>query len=328
MNAKERMLNAMNGKPVDRVPIAFYLHFPDQTDNTVRETLQWVKNTRSDMALVATDGFYPLMSDTPLHTIEQWKAFRPYKRSHPFISLQLDRCSRIVDAIGDTHAVYICAFTPMAYFKHTLGDTLGGGQTLIMEYWNEHRSDMLQVFDVLEETNFILLDELKKSGLDGLMLSLQNCEKWRFSKEDYLQYLHPYDKRFVDFANQHYQNNIGHLCSWETENSNSCIHLDLFRDYDLKAVNWGVYQRGSMSMAEGKRYFTKAKSVMGGFDRNTSGVLYRGTEEEIKRFTKELIAQTGQDGFILSGDCSINKATPDEHIRWVVEAAEEYAVQA
>lgn len=327
MNAKQRMLNAMNGQPVDRVPVAFYRHFPDQTDNTVSETIRWAQSTRSDMVLVASDGFYPLMSDPPLQTMEQWKAFRPYNRSHPYITIQLDRCRRIVDAIGDTHAIFICAFTPMAHFKHTIGETLGGGQTRIMEFWNAHRSEMLQVFDVLEENNFILLDELKKAGLDGLMLSLQNCEKWRFSREDYMQYLHPYDARFVEFANQNYPNTIGHLCSWETGNTNACIHLDLFRDYDLQSVNWGIYQRESMSMAEGKAYFRKAKSVMGGFDRNTTGVLYGGSESEIKAFTKDLIARTGQQGFILSADCSINMETPDEHIRWVVEAAEEYAAQ-
>jgi len=322
MTKKERILNAMNGRTVDRVPVAFYLHFPDQTDNTVAETLQWVKNTRVDLALVATDGFYPLMSDTPLQSIEDWKAFRPYERNHPFIALQVDRCRRIVEALKDDAAVYICGFTPLAYFKHTLG-----GQTLIMEYWNEYRNDVLQILDVLEETNFILLDELKKTGLDGIMMSLQNCEKWRFTKADYVQYIMPYDKRFVNFVNQNFQNCIGHLCSWETEDSNTCINLDLYREYDLQTVNWGVYQRQSMTMAEGRNYFTKAKAVMGGFDRRTEGVLYQGGKEEIKRFTKNLIQQTGDVGFIISGDCSIYKATPDEHIRWVVEACEEYAAE-
>lgn len=327
MNKKERILNAMHNKPVDRVPVAFYLHFPDQTDNTVRETLQWVHNTRIDYALVATDGFYPLMSDTPLHTIEQWMAFRPYKRNHPFISLQAERCRRIVDGLKDDAAVYICAFTPLAYFKHTLGDTLGGGQTLIMEYWNEHQKELQQVLDVLEETNFILLDELSKTGLNGIMISLQNCEKWRFPREEYNEYIAPYDKKLIDFVNSHFADNIGHLCSWETEDSNSCINLDLFKSYDLQTVNWGVYQRQSMSMAEGKKYFTNAKAVMGGFDRTTSGVLYKGSEAEIKSFTKQLIRETGDQGFIISGDCSINKATPDEHIRWVVEACEEFAAE-
>lgn len=321
MTKKERVLNAMNGKPVDRVPVAFYLHFPDQTDNTVSEVVEWVKNTRTDLALIPTDGFYPLMSDTPLETMEQWKAFRPYDRNHPFIALQLDRASRIVEKLKDDAAAYICAFTPMAYFRNTVG----GGQTLVMEYWNQYKDDMLQVFDVLEEMNFILLDELKKAGMDGIMMSLQHADKWRFSPEDYCKYIEPYDNRMVKFVNENYQNNIGHLCSWETENSNSSIYLDLYKDQDMQTVNWGVFQRNSMSMAEGRKFFTKAKAVMGGFDRNTTGILYHGDEKSIKEFTKELIKDTGDTGFIISADCSIKKDTPDEHIRWVVEAAEEYA---
>lgn len=321
MNKKERVLNAMNGRPVDRVPVAFIVHFPDQTDNTVPEVVQWVKNTRTDLAVVPTDGFYPLMSDTPLETMEQWKKFRPYERSHPFISLQVDRVKRISEELKDDAAVYTTAFTPMAYFRNTVG----GGQTLVMEYWNENKEDMLQVFDVLEEMNFTLLDELKKAGLDGITVSLQHADAWRFSREDYRKYIEPYDKRMIEFVNGNFQNNIGHLCSWETENTNSSIYLDVYKDYDMQTVNWGVFQRNSISMAEGRNYFTKAKAVMGGFDRNTTGVLYHGDEKAIKTFTKELIRETGDVGFIISADCSIKKDTPDEHIRWVVEAAEEYA---
>ena len=321
MTKKERVLNAMNGRPVDRVPVAFYLHFPDQTDNTVTETVQWTKSSGVDLTLVGTDGFYPLMSEKPLDSIERWKEFRPYDRKHPFIALQLDRTSRVVEALKDDAAVYICAFTPFAYFRNTVG----GGQTLVMEYWNQHREEMIQVLDVLEEMNFILLDELKKAGLDGIMMSLQHAERWRFTREDYLKYIEPYDQRMIQFVNSNYQNNIGHLCSWETENTNSSIYLDLYKDCDMQTVNWGVFQRDSMSMAEGRNYFSKAKAVMGGFDRNPAGVLYRGSEQEIKAFTKELIRDTGEQGFIISGDCSIKKDTPDEHIRWVVEAAEEFA---
>ena len=62
---------------------------------------------------------------------------------------------------------------------------------------------------------------------------------------------------------------------------------------------------------------------MAGFDNRPCGVLYKGNEKEIKDYTKELITSAGKKNLILSCDCSVQKDTPDEHLRWVVEAAEE-----
>ena len=60
MNKKERVLNALQGKPVDRVPVTFYRHFFSQEDNTVSANVDWVKNTGMDMICVEPDGFYAL----------------------------------------------------------------------------------------------------------------------------------------------------------------------------------------------------------------------------------------------------------------------------
>jgi len=319
MTPKQRMLTAMEGKPVDRVPVAFHQHFTDQTDNTVRETVEWTRASRSDMCLVATDGFYALMSDTPLFFIEDWLKFRPYKKDHPYITIQCDRTKRIVDELGDDAAVFQCTFTPLSHFKHTLDM----GETIINEYWNTTREELLQVLDVIEETTFIFLDELAKTGLDGMMVSLQQAEKWRFPKDVYNEFIRPADERLLAYTKARFPHIIDHLCSWETDDTNSCINLDLFKDYEFECVNWGVYQRESMSMAEGKKFFN-TKSVMGGFDRNSTGVLWRGNEQQIKEFTTNLIRETGKDAFIISSDCSIIAGTPVENLRWVVEASEAF----
>ena len=321
MDKKERVRNSIKGKPVDRVPVSFYTHFFDQTDNTVGAHIRWVKATGMDMIAVEPDGFYGLRSDSPLETIEDWKAFRPYKKDDPFIVKQVDRVKRISEGLADDAAVYYWFFTPFAFFKHTLGE----GQTRVMEFWNEDRESVLQVLDVLEETNYLFIDEMNKAGLDGLCVSMQHGEFWRFTKEDYLRYLEPFDQRLIRYTNSLSEYNVGHFCSWATMDSDAAINLSLYKEYDFPAVNWGVFQPRSLTMKEGRSFFTKASCVMGGFDRSSRGILFGGSEKEIKDYTSNLINETGEEGFILSADCSIHVDTPDSHIRWVVEAAEEYA---
>ena len=57
MDSKTRVLNAMHGREVDRVPVSWYTHFPDLTDNTVEAQIKWLNATRMDMLCVETDGF-------------------------------------------------------------------------------------------------------------------------------------------------------------------------------------------------------------------------------------------------------------------------------
>ena len=57
MTKKERIQKAIRGEKTDRVPVSWYRHFPDQTDNTVRDQVAWAKETDMDMLCVETDGY-------------------------------------------------------------------------------------------------------------------------------------------------------------------------------------------------------------------------------------------------------------------------------
>lgn len=317
MNKKERVLCALQGKPVDRVPVCFYTHLPIE-DNTVPAHIKWVKETGMDLVTVGTDGFYALDWDKPLKTLEDFKQLRPYKKTDYFITEQVDRAKRIAEALRDDAAVYYTLFTPFSFIKHTINE----GQAAPMKLWNEDTAAFKQVMDIIEESNYLFMDELhEKAGLDGFFISLQSGEKWRFTPEEYREHLTPYDKRLIGYANTKFENNIIHLCSWNNEPNN----VEVWRDYDYKALNWGVYQEENLSLLQGRSYFKPGTTVMGGFDRLQRGILYHGTEKEIKDFTKNLIQETGDIGLIISADCSVQEDTPMEHMRWVVEAAEEYA---
>ena len=66
------------------------------------------------------------------------------------------------------------------------------------------------------------------------------------------------------------------------------------------------------------------KTIMGGFDSHPNAFIYSADEQQIKAETKRMLDAIGTKGFILSADCSLEESIPDEKIRCVVEAAEEY----
>ncbi|MBP3940112.1 MAG: hypothetical protein J6D00_01260, partial [Christensenellaceae bacterium] len=180
---------------------------------------------------------------------------------------------------------------------------------------------------VIEEDNLLVMERLKaETDLVGLFISLQNCEIDRFSAEEYEEILTPWDKRLIAQANSLYdtERNIYHMCSWRGVPNK----IDIWQKYDYKTVNWAVAieelkDGRHIGVKEGRDFFKAGSTLMAGFDNRPCGVLYKGNEKEIKDYTKELITSAGKKNLILSCDCSVQKDTPDEHLRWVVEAAEE-----
>lgn len=310
MNGRQRTLAAMHGQVVDRVPVTFYAHKADGQAH-----IDWVRNTGMDAIAIEPEGYYGIHRhwDGPLKTIDDFRSLRPFSKDHPYIAGQVDRAAQVVDALKGETAVFTMLFTPFSMIKHTLQ-----GEHRVMELLREDEQVFTQAMDILEENNRTMIAEMKaRTGLDGLFISFQNAEKWRFSPEEYTQRLMPYDKRLLAETNAAFDHNMFHLCSWGNEPNN--IHL--WKDYDFETVNWGVFQEENLSLRQGRDYFGHDKTVMGGFDRLRHGVLHSGTKEEITTYTHNLIQETGRDRLILCADCSVELDLPDEHIRWVVEAS-------
>jgi len=323
MDKKTRFKNAIHGKPVDRVPVGFYKHIYNDDDNAVEKNVQWVKATNIDMLAIEPDGYYTLHWDSPLQTLDDWKKLRPYKKTDSFIAGQIDRAKRVAEKLKDDAAVYYCIFTPFSYIKRTIGVEQPGEGAAVMKLWREDRDTFKQVMDIVEQDNWLLIDEMKKeTGIDGFLIAVQSGERWRFSVDEYREYQTPYDKRMIAYANSKYEDNILHLHTFANEPNN----IGVWSDYDYQAISWRAYNtREQITLPRGRVYFRPGSTLVGGFDNGPEGILYKGNEKEIKDYTKKLIQETGDVGLILSADCSVIEDTPDEHLRWVVEAAEEYA---
>ena len=78
-------------------------------------------------------------------------------------------------------------------------------------------------------------------------------------------------------------------------------------------------------MIVGGSFFHSGSVLMGSFDNRPCGILHWGNEKQIREYTKRLLDSAGTERLILSADCSVQWDAPAEHLRWVAEAAGEYA---
>ena len=318
MKKKERIQCALQGKPVDKVPVSWYTHFPDQRDNTVRDQVKWALETDMDMLCVETDGYMQYdcgkidMSDPAV-----LGGLRPHKPHDVYIEGQVDRAKRIVEGLKDEAAVTYMIFTPFSTIKHSTGS-----ETLVMELLRDHPKEVWHAMQVIEQDNFMLMERLsKEAGLDGIFLSLQNNEIDRYTQEEYHEILAPWDDRQIARAKELFPFTVLHLCAWRGIPN----RLEDWTRHQCEIVNWACHIETNMGLKAGRSFFDPKAVLMGGFDNRPCGILHTGNERQIKAYTCRLLEEAGYERLILGADCSVQTDTPVEHLRWVSEACSDFA---
>ena len=317
MKKKQRILNAIQGKAVDRVPTSWYTHFSDQHDNTVADQVRWTRETDMDMLCIETDGFMQFdCGKVDLIDPETLSALRPHRSDDWYIEGQVDRARRIAEGLRDGAAVTYMIFTPFSTIKHSTGS-----EFLVMQLLKEHPKAVRHAMTVIEEDNFQLMERLsREAGLDGIFLSLQNNEIDRFTREEYAAELQAWDDHQIAKAKELFPYTVLHLCAWRGIPN----RMETWRSHDCEIVNWASHIEIDLGLHQGRRFFNPRSAVMGGFDNRSCGVLHWGDEAQIKAYTRQLIESAGDRRLILSADCSVQGDTPAEHLRWVAEASAAY----
>lgn len=322
MDKRTRVLNAMNQKEVDHVPVAFWFHFGGEEamgEACINAHLKYYRETDLDFVKIMCDGYFPY----PLPEIKcaaDWRSLKPLDADHPFVREQVDRAKAIVKEIGQERCVFYNVFAPFSSIRFG-AEAIGLTDADVMAHIQEDKNAVMYALDVIGETNALLAELLiTEAGCDGVYYCVQGGEYDRFTPEQYKEIITPSDLYVLEHANRFSENNILHMCGWAGNRN----QLSIWHDYPAKVVNWAVYVEG-MSLHEG-RFFVEGRTALGGFethwDEHTQqGIIYTGTKEEVQEYTKNLILNFGKRGLMIGGDCTIDAKLDWERIRWIVEAA-------
>ena len=172
------------------------------------------------------------------------------------------------------------------------------------------------LYTIAEDVKILADRAIREAGVDGIYFSV-GCYDG-ISREEYQRIIEPSELAVLEVANAANDCNMIHICGYAGRKND----LTTFKDYPVKAVNWATVVEG-IPLEEGRKIFGN-RAVAGGFANTTDGVLYSGTEEQIKAETKRILSAAGSRGVILGADCTIPRGTPASHIQWVREAAEEF----
>lgn len=311
MNKRERVITALKGGEPDRVPAGFWFHFGGEAakgQGAIDAHIDYFKKCNLDMMKIMCDSYFDYPNPLQVEKAEDWYRIEPMGPDHPFFREQVERTRAIVEAVGQEALVLYTVFAPFSSIR------FGYGDELVMRTIREDPKAVCHALDVIAEDNRMFVKALFAAGADGIYYSVQGGEKNRFTVEEYRRMITPSDRAVLDYANTLGELNILHCCGWAGDRNN----IEVWQDYEAAAVNWAVYVE-KMGMREGRDFFPNVKCVLGGLDNTPAGVLYKGTDDELKAEIRRLCAKTGRSGFILGADCSIQSDTPYERIRLATE---------
>lgn len=333
INRKELVLNAMDNKPVERVPAGFWFHFladeihsdafaqPELTEELLAGELKYIEESQPDFVKIMTDGFFPYTNESFIKakTAADLKHVKPLDKDDKWFNYQVEYAKKITDKYGDEIATFYNLFVPGTILKF-MQPNFEDGEPYLAALVREDKEAVKQVFDVISDD----LAELAKrviteAHVTGIYLSLQNLLGEGITRELYEEVFGPGERKILAAANSVSDYNILHICGYAGHRND----LSWYEDYEVKTINWAAVVE-DVPLSEGKKLFG-GRAVLGGFGNTVDDVIYKGSEAEIKAEVRRLLDEAGTTGVILGADCTVPRDTPRQHFDWVREALIEYS---
>ncbi|MDR1318092.1 MAG: uroporphyrinogen decarboxylase [Treponema sp.] len=333
MNKREWILRTLRNEPVERVPLGFWFHFtadeltdgfldPRMIERNIEGHKKFFREFQPDLLKIMTDGFfiYPNREFRKARTAEDLWKVESIGPDHPWIEEQVAFAKTLTGLFGGEVLTFYNIFSPATIFKFVRlgsGDFRASGvspDALLADLILEDSGAAARALDVVAgDLSLLARRVIEEGGVDGIYLSAQDVSDRRIDGALHRSVIAPGDLAVLAAAKS--ARNILHICGYEGFR-NDFSH---FVDYPADIINWAsVFEK--FSLARGKKFFG-GRPVIGGFDNTVRGLLYRGSEEEIKAETRRLLAEAGRTGIILGADCTLPRDIDLRRLRWVREAA-------
>lgn len=319
MDKWERVVAALRGAAVDRVPLALWRHFhlQDRDPTTLAQaTVDFARQHDLDIVKLTPSGLYgvedwgaeiiypntetdpPYLAHPTVVEPLGWRALRQYGTEALERELESVRLTR--DGLGRDWPMVMTIFSPL-----TLAYKLAGER--LVDHLREDPEAIHVGLRTLTPVATAFAHAVLDAGADGLFFASQwMCHRF-CTREQYEAFGLAYDLEVLESVAHRSRITILHL-------HGSDIFFDMAEDYPIDALSWHDRETApSLAEAREQTSFT----FMSGLDRE---LLRDGPPQRIGAQVRDAITQTAGRGLILAPACVIPPETPEAHLK-VVKAA-------
>lgn len=319
MDKRERIMAALQGKEVDRVPVSAWLHFSevDQDPISLAKTqISFVKKYDFDFIKMMPQGTYPVQDwgaqlkiyankfHEPIILEPGIKDIKEYCKLEilpPFYgtwgkTLQL---AKYIQEFNDMDIPYIqTIFSPL-----TILSKLTKGH--VYEDIRTNPDVVERALKVITATNIAFVLENLRYGVSGFFFATQCAGKDLMSLDEFNHFAREYDLQVIQAYKDKTYFNVLHI------HGDNIRFKDLL-DYPVNCLSW--HARSTYPSLKKARTMTE-KCFLGGVKESpyfVDGVLHyksimaSGSEQEISNHVKEAIDQVDGKGLILGPSCVID----------------------
>lgn len=325
------VLDTLEGRGHSRIPVGFWFHFvhPETQDALKDRSIpqqnvdghkSFFQKFQPDFVKLMTDGYfnYPNESLKNVTSAKALKNIKPIGKDHQWIREQVELAKKQRALFSYNPVTFYNIFGPATTLKILLGGFTDEGAKKEADLILEDKDAVKYALDVIAQDLATLAKAvISESGADGIYLSVQNVQDSRITEELYKEVVAPSEIKILEEVKTVSRHSILHICGYEGARN----HLEWYKDYPVDIVNWAVAVEG-VSLEEGRKIFGD-RIVLGGFGNTKNDVLYKGTEEQIKAETKNIVSKAGKDRLIVGADCTVPYDIDLNHLEWVRQAAAE-----
>jgi uroporphyrinogen decarboxylase len=327
MTKRDRVLSALRGDPVDRVPVAFWLHnfaTENSAEGLSEETLRLARTFDWDFLKPQSRAqcfaemwgltYAPsrekavpyTVTRTPVSGEADLRALRPVDPHTGALGEQLQALRSIRKAVGPDTPIIWTVFAPLM----VLPFLVTGGREQALGLMRSAPSEVEHALGAMAETLATYSRACVEAGADGLFYATNVATRVLMSAEECRRFQRPFDLRVLE-AVQGAPFNLLHVCG-------EGILFDEFTSYPVTAFSWATVP-GNPSLADVHR--RTGRAVVGGFP--AKPYIASTTAESLAGRARQAIAEMKGRWLLLGPDCSINPDTPEPLLHAAGAAARE-----
>ena len=315
MTKRERVMAAVRGAPVDRVPVSLWLHnfaTENSAETLAAETLRLARRFEWDFLKPQSRAqcfaemwglrYAPsreratpyTVTRAPLATAADLRRLEPADARTGALGEQLQALQAIRKAMGAETPVIWTVFSPLMVLPYLLV----GGRATALPLMRSEPAAMDHALDAMAVTLGDYARAAVEAGADGLFYATNMATRELSSAAECRRFQRPYDLRILRSV-ENAPFNVLHVCGPD-------VLFDEFADYPATVLSWATVP-GNPSLADGHR--RTGRAVLGGLP--AKPVIAGLPPSEVEARGRRAIAEMRGRFLLLGPDCSIDPDTPE-----------------
>ncbi len=314
MTNRGRVMAALRGEAVDRVPLSFWMHHfvaENSVEGFVAESLRLARafgwdylkpQSRAQCFAEAWGLQYRASGEravaytrthAPCADAAGLRSLKPAEPAAGALGEQLRALRQIRAGVGPDTPIIWTVFSPLMVVPYLLP----GGVEQALAIAREEPAALEAALGAIAHTLADYTRLALAAGADGLFYATNVARRDLLSVAECRRFQRPYDLQILAAAAAPF--NVLHVCG-------GGVLFDEFVDYPVQAISW-AQAKGNPSLADGRR--RSGRAAMGGLP--AKPVIATLTPGAVADRARAAVREMDGRALLLGPDCSINPDTPD-----------------